>query len=66
MFSEEKKKVGIKSFFSNTSYGFEYKIFYISKLSVKMFVKRKTKARKAYAYQMLVRFKTSVTYGEFF
>ena len=34
----------------------------ISKLSIKMFMKRKTNARKAYAYRMPLIFKTFVTY----
>ena len=56
MFSEEKScpkqgrkkpdKVLIKPFHSNTSYGFEYKKC-ISKLPIKIFIKRKTRARKA-------------------
>ena len=40
----KKKGAGIKSFYSNTSYSFEYKKDCISKLSVKMFIKRKTRA----------------------
>ena len=34
----------------------------ISKLTIKMFIKRKTRAGQAYAYRMLLGFKTSVTY----
>ena len=33
-----------------------------SKLSIEMFIKRKTKAEKTYAYRMLLGFKTLVTF----
>ena len=58
----QKKSIGIKPCYSNTFYGFEYKKNSISKLSIKMFIKRKTTAEKAYAYRVLLSFKTSVTY----
>ena len=35
---------------------------WFGKLSIKRFVKSKTTARKAYAYRMVLSFKTSVTY----
>ena len=35
---------GIKPFYSNTSYGFEYEKNCTNKLSIKMFIKRKTMA----------------------
>ena len=38
--------MGIKSFYLNTPYGFEYKKNCISKLSIKVFIKGETKARK--------------------
>ena len=43
---QKKQSMGIKSFYWNTPYGFEYKKNCISKLSIKVFIKRKTKARK--------------------
>ena len=61
----QKKSIGIKPFYSNTFYGFEYKKNSISKLSIKMFIKRKTTAEKAYAYRVPLSFKTSVTYNFF-
>ena len=66
MFSEEKlsqagQKNNIrKSFYPNTSYGFEDQKNCINKLSIKMFLKRK--ARKAYTYRLLLSFETSVTF----
>ena len=39
---------GIKSFYSNIFYGFEYKKNSISKLSIKMFINRKTRVGIAY------------------
>ena len=41
---QKKQSSSIKSFYSNTPYGFEYKKNCINKLSFKMFVKRKTRA----------------------
>ena len=69
MFSEEKlpqahqkqQQIGIKSCYSNASYRFEYKN-YISKLSSKMFIKRKTRAGKVFDYRVHPSFKTFVTY----
>ena len=46
-----------KTFYSNTSYGFEYK---------KMLIKRKNRAGKANASRMLLSFKTLVTYKKNF
>ena len=54
--------IGRKSFYSNISYGFEHKKNCISKLSLKIFIKSKTRAGKAYAYRMLLSFKTLVAY----
>ena len=73
MFSEEKlsptrqkkQSIGIKSFYSNISSDFEYKKKRISKLSIKMFLKRENRVGKAYAYRMLLCFKTSVAYNFF-
>ena len=39
----------IESFYSNRFYGYEYKENCISKLSIKIFIKRKSRAAKAYA-----------------
>ena len=59
MFSEKKlsqsgqknqQSIGKKSFYLNTSYGFEHIKHYISNLSIKMFIKRKTREEKAYTY----------------
>ena len=69
MFSEEKlpqshqkqQQIGIKSCYSNASYSFEYKNC-ISKLSIKMFIKRKTRAGKVFDYRIHLSFKTFVTY----
>ena len=47
-----KQRIGIKSFYSGIIYGFEYKKNCISKLSIKMFIKRKTRAGKRYPYLM--------------
>ena len=56
MFSEEKlsqirqkkqQSIAIKSFYSNTSCGFEYKKNCISKLSINMFIKEKREAGKS-------------------
>ena len=58
----KQRSIGIKSFYSNTSYGFEYKRNCISKLFVKMFIKRKTRTEKVYPYRMLLSFKTSVAH----
>ena len=57
---KKQQSIGIKSFHSNSSYGFECKENCISKMSIKMFI-NKNRARKAYAYRMLLNFKTSVT-----
>ena len=74
MFSEEKlshagqknqKSIGKKFSYSNRSYGFEYKKTCISKLSLKIFIKRKTRAEKAYLSRMLLSYKTSITYNFF-
>ena len=62
---KKQQSIGIKSFYSNRSYGFEYKN-YISKLSIKIFTKSKTRSGKAYAYQMFLSFKTLVTYEKTF
>ena len=71
MFSEEKfpqqegkkqQSIGIKFFYWNAFYSFEYKKNSISKLSIKMFVKSKTRAGKTYDYRILLSFKTSKTY----
>ena len=51
---------GVKSFYSNRFYSCEYKENWVIKLSIKMFIKRKTRAGKAYSHQMLLSFKTSV------
>ena len=59
----KKQSIGIKSFYSDTSNGVEYNKNCIGKLSIKMSIKRKTRARKAYAYQILLWFKASVTYS---
>ena len=42
-------------------HGFEYKKNCIRKLYIKMFIKRKTRVGKAYAYRMLLSLKMSVT-----
>ena len=52
--AKKKQSIGIKSFCSNTSYGFEYKKNCISNLSIKMFIKRKNRAGQAYANRMLL------------
>ena len=74
MFSEKKlpqaeqkkcRSVGIKHFYSNTYYGFEYKRNWVSKLSIKIFIKRRTRGGKPHAYQMLLSFKTSITFFNF-
>ena len=64
MFSQEKlflagqksigRSIGIKCFYSNTSYGFEYKAICISKSFIKMLIKGKTRAGNAYAYRMIL------------
>ena len=41
---QKKKSSGIKSFYSNAPYGFEYKKNCINKLSIKMFIKKNTRA----------------------
>ena len=60
MFSEEKlsqirqkkqQSIAIKSFYSNTSCGFEYKKNCISKLSINMFIKREKRSRKVLSTQ---------------
>ena len=75
MFSEEKLSqpgqknhqfIGNKSFYLNTSNRLEYKKNCISKLSIKMFIKRKARGGKAYAYGMLLSFKAMVTYKQNF
>ena len=57
LFSEEKlsqawqknqQRIGKKSFDSNISYAVGYKINYISKFFIKMFIKRKTRGGKSY------------------
>ena len=65
---QDKKQpsIGIKSFYSNASYGFEYKKNCISKVSIKMFIKRKVWAGNVYANRMLLNYKTSVTYKNIF
>ena len=62
--AKKQQSIGIKSFHSNT--GFECKKNCISKLTIKMFTTRKTRAGKAYVYQMLLSFKRSVTYKKNF
>ena len=70
MFSEEnlskqgkkQQSIGRKSSYSNTSSGFEYKKNCLSKLSITMFIKRETRAGKAYAYLMLLSLETPVAY----
>ena len=52
--AKKQQSIGIKSYYSNTSNGFEYK----KKLH------KKTRVRKTYAYRMLPSFKTSVNYKE--
>ena len=44
---KKQQSIGIKSFYSNTSYGFEYKKNCIRKLASKIFIKSKTRAAKA-------------------
>ena len=67
MQDKKQQSVGIKYFYSNTSDGFEYKKNCFSKLSIKIFIKKKkTEAEKVYAYQMLLSFKTSGTYKKLF
>ena len=39
---------------------------YFSELSIKMFIKRKTRAEKAYTYRMLLSFQAMVTYQKLF
>ena len=63
MFSEEKlskqgkkQNTGIKSFYSNTSYGLGFTKKCISKLSIKIFIKKKNRAGKTHAYRMLLSF----------
>ena len=72
---EKNKSTGIKSFYSNTCYGFEYKKTASVKLSIKMKKKKakrktkkkkKTRVEKAYAYRILLSFKTSVTCEKLF
>ena len=61
MFSEEKlskmvkkqKSIGIKSSYSNTSYGFEYKKNCMNK--------KKSRTGKAYAYWMFLTLKTTIS-----
>ena len=60
----QKTKYWYKIFLhSDASNGLEYNKNCIGKLSIKMSIKRKTRARKAYAYQILLWFKASVTYS---
>ena len=61
----KKQSIRVKTFYWNTFYVLHIKNC-ISKLSIKRFIKRKTRAGKAYAYQMLLSFKTSVTYNDIF
>ena len=44
----------------NTSYGFEYQKNCISKLSIKMFIKRKTRTGKAYAYRHFIAYNLQI------
>ena len=71
MFLEEKpshawqktNKVSVKSLFTQVRLRIlNIKKNYTSKLSIKMFMKRKTRAGKAYAYKMLLSCKKSVTF----
>ena len=61
--AKNQQSIGIKSFYSNTSYSLEYE----KTASVNNLLKRwqKTKAVKAYAYRMLLSFKMSATYNFF-
>ena len=70
MFSEEKlsqtlqksSKILVKNLFTQTHLTvLNIKGNCISKLSIKMFIKRKTRAERVYAYRMLLNFKTSAT-----
>ena len=73
MFSEEKlsqagqkqQSISIKSLYWSIFNGFESKENFISKLTIKMTIKRKTRAEKAYGYRLLLSFKTLVTYNFF-
>ena len=60
---KKQQSIGIKSFYTNTSYGFEYKKNCISKFSIKVFIKRKTRAGKTCGYRMLLSFKKSVSHA---
>lgn len=51
--AKEQQSICVKHFYSNTSYGLEYKKIYISKLCSKMMIYGKTRAGKASAYRML-------------
>ena len=55
--------IGKKSFYSNTSYGFEYKKTAQASCLLKCSLKEKPRAGKAYAYQMILSFETP---GNFF
>ena len=73
MFSEEKlsqagqktNKVLVKSLFTQTRLTDLNIKNCISKLSIKMSIKWKTRAGKVYAYRILLSFKTSVTQKKF-
>ena len=62
---KKQQRIGSNSFYSNTSYGFEYKKTASVNFLLK-FMKRKTSAEKAYAYWMLLSFLTPVTYKKLF
>ena len=62
---QKQQSISVNSFYSNTSYGFECKKHCLSKLSIKIFIKRKTKARKVFVNRMLLSFETSVAYKNF-
>ena len=73
MFSEEKlsqevkkkkqESIGIKSFYLNASHGLEYEKNCITKLSIKIFIKKQYRLMQ---YRMLLSFKMSITYKKTF
>ena len=63
---KKQQSIDIKCLYSNTSYSFAYENNSICKWYIKIFIKRKTKAGKAYVYLMLLSFRTSVAYKRFF
>ena len=65
--SEQKgeQSIGIKFFYLNTSYSFEYKKSCIGRLPVKIFIK-KNRARNTPAYQLLLSIRTLATYKKIF